>query len=526
MQQKPNFIVIHTDQQRYDCVGLAGRRTGIYTPYIDSIGYQGANFTSCYSTCPVCIPQRMTLLTGQLPEHHGLYTNVGVPYFPLETTLPREMRKGGYQTALVGRNLHTYPSNESYGFEYYLPGDPSSENKETTDPFFKYVRSYNNSETGGYYGNGMINNSRAAAPFHLADEFHHTKWVTNRALDFLENRDPSRPFMLFVGYYAPHSPHNPPAEYFNRYYWRDDLDSPYIGSWETPPDHSGSPVSPYVDLKGEELRVLRAGYYGNIAFADAQIGRILMHPEIRTSKNTYIIFTSDHGDLLGDHYMYQKSRPYEGAIHLPLCIKGPGLSDGQTIENPVGWHDLMPTILDLAGLHVPESVDGKSLAPLLRGKEPKQDWRTYIHGECVHHIVQKNKADLTEPCLNYYCEAGSHYLTDGKVKYIWYVTTGREQLFDLQNDWKEQTDLSNDPQWQPVLEHWRQLMVTELKNREEHFSDGEKLIPGKTPLKFTAKVGEVIQQRLDAGLKMAYYKPPKQPERSVPEVILENHLMD
>ena len=105
MPQRPNFIVIHTDQQRADCVGINGQRPGIYTPAIDSIGWQGANFTAAYASCPVCMPQRLTLLTGQLPEHHGLFDNVGIPYLPLKTTLPAEMRRGAvrelYKTIAV-----------------------------------------------------------------------------------------------------------------------------------------------------------------------------------------------------------------------------------------------------------------------------------------------------------------------------------------------------------------------------------------------------------------------------------------
>lgn len=526
MKQRPNFIIIHTDQHRYDCTGIAGRRTGIYTPYIDTIGYQGANFTSCYSTCPVCIPQRMTLLTGQLAHHHGLFENVGIPYFPLETSLPTEMRRGGYQTALVGRNMHTYPSNESYGFEYYLPGDPSSENKNTTDPFFKYVREHNSGDTGGYYGNGTPNNSRVAIPFHLSDEYHQTKWATNRALDFLDNRDPSRPFMLFVGYYAPHSPHNPPAEFFDRYYQRNDLDDPYIGDWEYPPVNSGGFMSSYVNLQGENLRAVRAGYYGNIAFADAQIGRILTHPSLAFGSNTYVIFTSDHGELLGDHYMYQKSRPYEGAVHIPLCIMGPGIRDSQSFDCPVGWHDLMPTILDLAGLEIPSSVDGRSLAPMLMGEHESAPWRQYLHGECVHHTGMDGTKTRpqTEPGRpNLYFEKGSQYITDGHTKYIWHDTTGTEQLFDLDHDWKEQHDLSRQEAWQPILEKWRAALVRELAGRPEGFSDGEKLIPGKEPTDTTPEIARLVEQRLAEGFTMAYSRP-----RSNPMARLEyqNKLMD
>lgn len=340
MNQKPNFIVIHTDQHRYDCVGVTGRRKGIYTPYIDSIAYQGANFTSCYTTCPLCIPQRLSLLTGQTPEHHGLFSNMGIPYLPLEHTLPSEMRHGGYQTALVGRTMHTYPADYSYGFEYYLPGDPSSEKKDTTDAFFQYLRDNSPKDSGGYYGCGPHNNSRAAGPYHLPDHLHQTKWATNRAIDFIDHRDESRPFLLFVGYYAPHSPHNPPAEYFNRYYQRNDLDEPYIADWDVAPVNSGNVMSRYINLKGEELRVARAGYYGNIAFIDSQVGRILERA-MRTG-NTYVIFTSDHGELLGDHYLSQKNRPYEGAVHIPFMIMGPGNSDSLTIDKPIGWHDIMP----------------------------------------------------------------------------------------------------------------------------------------------------------------------------------------
>ncbi len=511
MSQKPNFIVIHTDQQRYDCVGVSGRRTGIYTPYIDSIAYQGAQFTSCYASCPLCIPQRLSLLTGQTPAHHGLFTNTGIPYLPLETTLPAEMRRGGYETALVGRTMHTYPFNFSYGFEYYLPGDPSSEFKDSSDPFFTFIRENTSREAGGYYGGGPHNNSRAAGPFHLPDEFHQTKWATNRAIDFLDSRDSSRPFMLFVGYYAPHSPHNPPAEYFNRYYSREDLDDPYIAPYDIPPVSSGNIMSRYIDLKGENLRAARAGYYGNIAFLDSQVGRILeramRHP------NTYVIFTSDHGDLMGDHYMYQKARPYEGAAHIPFMIMGPGIRDSQQIDSPIIWEDIMPTILDLAGLPIPSSVDGRSMKKLLT-EGSDSSWRTYMHGESVHNFMGCAKTRPVSSRINLFYEDGTHYLTDGKTKYIWHVTTGTEQLFDLTKDWKELHDLSKDLSYIQELNLWRSRMVQELAGREEGFSNGETLIPGQRPRNISTAMEALKEQRIQEGFRIAYSRP-KRPEADV-----------
>ena len=514
----PNFIVIHTDQHRYDCIGVAGRRTGIYTPYIDSIAYQGINFTSAYAACPLCIPQRLSLLTGQLPERHGLFANVGIPYLPLETTLPSEMRRGGYQTALVGRTMHTYPFDYPYGFEYYLPGDPSSDKKDSSDRFFHDLREQSSDEAGGYYGSGPHNNSRAAAPYHLPDHLHQTKWAANRALEFLRNRDKSRPYMMFVGFYAPHSPHNPPAEFFNRYYARQDLDAPYIGNWDIPPASSGNVMSRYTALSEEDKRSLYAGYYGNIAFLDTQVGRLMQ--AAMEDRNTYVIFTSDHGEMLGDHYLMQKNRPYEGAVHIPLMFMGPDIPDSRTTGCPAGWHDLMPTILELAGLPVPSSVDGKSLVPLLKGTDDTP-LRSYIHGECTHDLMFNSKKRPESTKHNYVYEKGSHFLTDGKMKYIWYVTSGREQLFDLQTDYQECCNLAEKPDYQQTLLFWRKRLIKELAGRPEGFSDGKNLIAGKPPRRTSDTITSLMDQRRQEGFTLAFQHNPSPIQR----MEFYNHLM-
>lgn len=501
MEERPNFLVIHTDQQRADCVAINGHRRGIYTPAIDSIGYRGVNFSAAYTACPLCIPQRVSLLTGQLPEHHGLFSNTGIPYLPLETTLPAEMRKGGYQTALVGRNMHTYPETCSYGFEYYRPGDPSSDDKPN-DLFFRYVEEHSRPGDGGYYGCGAQNNYRLATPFHLSDDCHHTKWATNEALEFLRCRDRSRPYMLFVGYYAPHSPHNPPAAYFDRYYRRDDLGGPAIADWDVPPVDGGHIMTAYTKLSEEECRCLYAGYYGNIAFIDAQISRLLQ--AVFLERNTYVIFTSDHGEMLGDHYRMQKNCPYQGSVHIPLMMLGPDIPASQTRDEPVGWHDIMPTILELAELPIPDSVDGRSMAPLLRGQQPETPWRLYLHGECARSMDLAGLAAPHEGKPDLLHEDGCQFLTDGRTKYIWYVTTGVEQLFDLQNDPHELHDLTGKPEWAGELAVWRERMVQELRGRPERFTDGEKLIPGSKPQLLSCEMKDLMEQRCAEGFSIAY----------------------
>lgn len=501
MNTQPNFIVIHTDQQRADCVSINGQRRGVYTPAIDSIGYRGANFTAAYTACPVCIPQRLSLLTGQLPEHHGLFSNAGIPYLPLQTTLPAEMRKGGYQTALVGRNMHTYPESCSYGFEYYRPGDPSSDDK-ANDPFFRYVQEHSRAGDGGYYGCGAQNNYRLATPFHLSDDCHQTKWATNEALEFLRGRDKSRPYLLFVGYYAPHSPHNPPAPYFDRYYQRGDLGKPAIADWDVPPLDGGHIMASYTTLSEEETRCLYAGYYGNIAFIDAQIARLLQ--AVFLERNTYVIFTSDHGEMLGDHYRMQKNCPYQGSVHIPFLMLGPDIPASQTRAEPVGWQDIMPTILDLAGLPIPDSVDGRSMASLLRGRPCATPWREYVHGECVRSMVLDGPASPHGDGPDLAHEAGSHFLTDGCMKYIWHVTSGTEQLFDVAHDADELHDLARDPRYAGELTKWRQRLVCELAGRPEGFSDGERLIPGSRPVTVSRAMKDLMEQRRAEGFAIAY----------------------
>ena len=500
---KPNFILIHTDQQRADCVNVYGRRGGLYTPHQDSIANQGARFDASYSACPVCIPQRLSLLTGQSPQRHGVYDNVGIPDLELDTTLAHEMNRMGYRTGMVGRTMHTYPFSNPYGFTDYLPGDPTN-NERDKDGFAQFYAQNAPVDCGGYNGNGTCGNYHFAAPFHLENRFHQTMWATNRAIDYIHDRQKDRtPFLLCVGYFAPHSPHNPPKEWMDYYLSLDLKDDPSFADYDIEPETNGNPFSPYVKLEGEELRRVRAAYYGNISFIDAQIGRILN--EIITLPNTYVIFVSDHGEMLGDHYHVHKSMPYQGAVHTPFMIYGPGIASNQVIDTPIGWQDIMPTILELADAPIPESVDGISFAGTLLGKATEKE-REYIHGECPIATVRFGGYEHQNRENNIAYENGFHYLTDGKMKYIWFNASGREQLFNLTEDYGEKNNLAHDPAYQSELEKWRNRLVRELAGRPEGFSDGKQLICAPER-QLSPKMQELCDRRIAEGKRVAYYIP-------------------
>jgi arylsulfatase A-like enzyme len=183
-----------------------------------------------------------------------------------------------------------------------------------------------------------------------------------------------------------------------------------------------------------------------------------------TGDNTVVIMTSDHGEMLGDHYCWAKMLPYEGSARIPLLVSAPkrfGIGTGAVIDEPVGLEDIMPTILEMAEQEVPEYVDGKSMLPLLRGDSDAADtWRPFMH-------------------IEYGDPRSFHALTDGKVKYVWFARDGREQFFDLTSDPGECSDIANDPDRIEEVDGWRQLMVGELERRPEGFTDGMTLISGR-----------------------------------------------
>jgi arylsulfatase A-like enzyme len=309
-----------------------------------------------------------------------------------------------------------------------------------------------------------MHNDWTARPWHLEEDLHPTNWTVHEALRFLRDRDASRPFLLVVSFLAAHPPLVPPAFYLERYI-RTGVPSPVIGDWATPPPDGGKGmgVSPdKVNLTGEALLCARAGYYGLINHLDDQIRR-LVNPVIgvdpMTGNNTVVALTSDHGEMLGDHYFWRKTVPYEPSARIPLLLRAPrrfGIQPGTVVDEPVGIEDIMPTILDLAGVPVPDTVEGRSLLPLARGETP--EWRPHIHIE--HAPVH-------------------HSLTDGKEKYIWFARDGREQFFRLTDDPTERHDLAAVPEEAQRLSHWRNLLIEVLRGRGEGFTDGTRLIPGR-----------------------------------------------
>ncbi len=460
--RRPNILLIMPDQMRGDCLSLAGH-PAVLTPNIDEIGGQGTHFRRMYSTCPSCIPARRSMLTGLFPATGGMVGyREGLPI--TSPTLPDELRKYGYHTAIAGRYMHQWPPEESYGYETVVYASVYREDN--------YSRMLEEAcpGAGGVRGHGVTFNGWTAKPWHLPEYLHPVNWTVTQARRMLGEHDVNRPLFLTTSFYAPHPPLIPPAFYLERYL-RMDLPPTTVGDWASPPANDA--VGHGVDaartvLKGEALRSAQAGYFGSINHIDDQIYWLirkfttLSH---EAKRPWVILFTSDHGEMLGDHHYFRKCEPYEGSAGVPLLIRGSnglGFRPGITCDTPVCLEDIMPTLLELAGAPIPDDLDGKSLLPILRGEADRV--RPWLHGE---HAA----------C--YSADQAFHSITDGRLKYIWRPRSGAEQLFDLAVDPGECTDLADSKDRAPALKQFRERLIETLRNRPEGFTDGHQLIPGR-----------------------------------------------
>lgn len=457
---KPNILFLMTDQQRGDCLGAAGNRA-IRTPNLDRIAADGVRFSAAYSSTPSCTPARSGLLTGLAPWNHGMlgYGRVGQRY-PVE--MPRALAEAGYFTTAIGK-LHYHPQRNTHGYHQALLDE--SGRVESVD-FRSDYRAWFWSEAPNLNpdATGIGWNDYPAKAYVLPERLHPTSWTGAAAVRFLETYQRPEPFFLKVSFARPHSPYDPPSRFF-RQYENADLPQAVVGKWAGRYEaRSSERMDIWHGALGEaQVRESRQGYYGSISFIDEQIGRILDALDKRGwMDETLIVFTSDHGDMTGDHNLWRKCYAYEPSSHVPLLMRWPkGLADrprGGTLPQPVELRDILPTFLDTAGTSKP--VDGRSLLSLVRN--PRAEWRPWIDLE--HDICYAPKNHWTA-------------LTDGKRKYIYHALNGEEQLFDLERDPMEAIDLAGDPGRAAELRLWRGRMTEHLLPRGEPFVQNGSLRP-------------------------------------------------
>ena len=440
------------DQMRGDCLSLEGH-PALITPNMDEIGGNGAHFGRAYSTCPSCIPARRALLTGQFPSTSG---SVGFATAAYDTpTLPGVLGEAGYHSVLVGRNMHQR-SVQNPGYETCILGSTYVGDDEYAAMLDEEVPLL-----GGIRGIGVDFNGWQAKSWPLPEYLHPTNWISNKSREVIASQDKSRPLFLTASYYAPHPPLIPPDFFYQRYLGMD-LPDRADGDWVKPFPKQFGPGSARVDLRGYALKAAQAAYFGLIEHIDNQLTWLIREfvSESRSQKRPWVIlFSSDHGEMLGDHCYFRKCEPFEGSSRVPLLINSSGLDQksGITCNSPVCLEDIMPTLLEFADVQIPDGVDGRSLVPILRGEETSA--RTWLH--CEH-----------SPC--YSNEQAFQMMTDGVWKYIWRPMTGEELLFDLSKDPNELKNLAGQHAAEEKLNTARNELLDRLQSRPEGFvKDGQ-----------------------------------------------------
>ena len=450
---RPNIILFTTDQHRGDHLSLAGHPV-VETPNVDSFIEHGAYFPNAYTEIPSTTGARRCLHGGQASHACGLIGYAGTEWHE-PNTLAAVLADAGYHCINVGwRNMH--PRRKLYGFHTVIPHDLRDGDDDYWDWLRQELGPYAHERTHGSDANGWL-----GRPWAYEERYHATNWTVDVTIEQIAKRDPTRPVFVWCSHLRPHSPYDPPQFFWDMYCDRELPPIP-VGDWAArydAPNPGLSRTAWYGRLTPEQDQRARAGYMGCITHIDYQLGYLMERVRGELGGNLMMLFTSDHGDMMGDHHLHRKCYAYEGSARIPFVVQYPKGMDvpSGTFDQVVGLQDVMPTILETAGVEIPDSVTGTSVLKAARGEA----WREFFHGE-------------HSPC--YSQDSAMQFLTDAREKYIWFPVTGEEQFFDLANDKQELRDLSKDPAWGERVGLWRQRLVDLLGERGDRFSDGKKLV--------------------------------------------------
>lgn len=417
--KRPNFVFFLTDDQRWDAMSCAGNEV-LHTPNMDKIAEQGVRFENMFVTTSLCGPSRASFLTGKYVHNHGVRLN-GEALSQEQRTFPEILKEAGYETAFVGK-WHNTDLGKGRDFDY----------------------------TFGFKGQGRYHNPVISENFGQFNEYegHVTDVLTDHAIKFLE-KEHKKPFCLLLWYKAPHRSWLP-ATRFEGLYRDTKMPEPltFNDTYEGRPNavkNADMKIGDFDDVP--DLDSFLKNYYRTIVGVDENVGRILEALEnLGFEKNTVVIYSGDNGFFLGEHHFFDKRLMYEPSIRVPLLVKYPKLiHPGMLDQDMVLNVDIAPTILDLAGVQVPENVDGKSLKSLLQGK--RIAWRSEFLYEYYEypavHMVRKNRGIRTE-----------------RWKYIHYFEEPQEfELYDIQNDPHEVNNLYGNPAFKDVVKELRARLM-------------------------------------------------------------------
>ncbi len=419
-------MFVFADQWRAEATGYAGNAE-VRTPHLDRLARESINGANAVSCCPVCSPYRASLLTGQYPLTHGVFLN-DVPLRSQAVSLAEVYQRAGYRTAYIGkwhldgnRRSAFIPRDRRQGFEFWQA--------------LACTHAYNNSF---YYGDEDLR--------HTWDGYDAIA-QTREAQQYIRAHAGGRPFILLLSWGPPHDPYDTAPEKYRHLFKPEELH-----------------VRPNVpEADRQKAQQALAGYYAHIATLDECVGNLLQTlRDTRIENETIFVFTSDHGDMLYAHGSQNKQQPWDESIRVPFLVRYPALlgTKGRTIEMPINTPDLMPTLLGLSGVPVPESVEGTDFSDVLTGKSLAPENAALI--TCPAPFGQWTRA-----------KGGREYRGVRTLRYT-YVRDrqGPWLLFDNQQDLYQLNNLCDKPEYAALQASLDALLSRRLKETNDDFLSG------------------------------------------------------
>ncbi len=448
--RRPNILWLCTDQQRFDTIAAHGN-SHIRTPHLDQLAADGVSFLQAYCQSPVCTPSRASFMTGRYPRTTRCRQN-GQQMPADEILLTKMFADAGYRCGLAGK-LHLASCSDGkveariddgyrdqdFHWSHHPQPDWGHDNAYT-----RWLETRKDTTWDAHYQQPP--NESAYVKNGMPADLHQTTWCAEETIDFIRDAsgEDRSPWFFSFNCFAPHHPFDPPPEYLARYD-PDDMplpkrregeliDKPQFQKLDAEWAHNSPGEFHSAAMTDRDRQEVTAAYYAMCEHIDHEVGRILSALDDTGQRdNTLVIFMSDHGEMLGDHHLYFKGPHfYDEAIRVPLIVRYPDgqFRNGTQVNDPVELTDLAPTLLELAGIPAPaDRLQGRSLVPALIGHDPKP--REQIFCEYYNSWTHGN--------------AYATCLRTQKEKIVIYHGTGEGELYDLENDPDEFTNLWNQP---------------------------------------------------------------------------------
>ncbi|NRB73793.1 MAG: sulfatase [Verrucomicrobiales bacterium] len=443
-EEKPNLLVILTDDQRYDAMGFLGHPF-LETPTLDRIAKEGVHFKNAVVTTSLCSPSRASILTGLYAHNHRVVDNYN-PFSDELVFFPKYLQDVGYETAFVGKwHMGGEIDHPQPGFDHWVAF--KGQGVYFADPADAKVK--------GRYVPQVSRDGLNVNGERVPQEGYITDVLTDYATDWLEGRSGDKPWMLYLSHKAVHADFLP-ANRHAYSYEKETFEKP-VTWFDNPELFRDVPL--WVQNQRNSRHGVEFAYYANLDIGtyykrycetiraiDDSTGAVLKALEDRGElDNTVILFMADNGFLFGERGLIDKRNAYDASVRIPMLLRYPkGVKGGQTLTEVVANIDVAPTMLDFAGVEVPEYMDGRSMKPLVTGES--DEWRDYLLYEYYWE-------------RNYPHTPTTHAVLGERFKYIRYHGVWDvDELFDLEKDPEERINLINDPEYAETVEKLNQRL--------------------------------------------------------------------